>query len=109
MISAGLSIMDPEPTTVLHFPAADSTTVVVPAGPQWDDDPTIVWATREGAGRDGAGGEEVTARTRTAEPTDEPTTVVDVSAGEPTVVVADCGPDRSSRERFAPSSTRTRR
>ena len=113
VISAGLSILDPEPTTILHLPAADSTTMlvspsadsttmlvsssgdsttaVVPsaAGVALDDDPTIVWAVPAAlaAAAAGAADEDTVASARTQPLLDEPSTVIDVSAGEPTELV----------------------
>lgn len=140
VISAGLSILDPEPTTLLHLPSADpttalrqpsgdsvphqpsgdttvlspssgdttvvrlpsgdttvvrppsgdSTTAVIPAaaGAGLDDDPTIAWAVPAAlAAAVAAADEDTVASPGTPPPADEPATVIDVSAGEPTELV----------------------
>jgi len=97
-ISAGLAILDPEPTTVLRLAPADSTTAVVPAldGSHLDEDPTIAWTTPKALAAVAATDDEDTVATPPSP--DEPTTVVDVSAGEPTVAVVDKGPTQPAAD-----------
>ena len=83
----------PDSTTAVvpaTLAAADSTTAVVSAAPAapLDDDPTIVWAVPAAlAAITAAGDEDTVASTHTPPVVDEPPTVIDVSAGEPTEAV----------------------
>jgi hypothetical protein len=115
VIGAGFTTTDPEPTTVLRLASADSTTAVVPAAlasadstvalvpaalasadsttavvaaplsASLDEDPTIAWAVPKALGA--VADENMVASSRTPQLVDEPATVVDVSVGEPTIVV----------------------